>query len=68
MTNPQEAGALLARLKAAIDRSGLSNSAYARQVLVRDPRQLRRWLAGDSPIPDAVRDYLERSDSSRLQP
>lgn len=45
-------------LKRAILDSGLSSSAYAREVLVRDPRSLRRWLAGHSPIPKAVLEYL----------
>ena len=58
---------LVALLKAAIDRSGLSNSAYARQVLVRDPRQLRRWLAGQ-PIPDAVGRFLEREARAGAPP
>lgn len=54
-------------LRAAIDHSGLSNSAYARQVLVRDPRQLRRWLAGQ-PIPEAVGRFLEREAASMTSP
>ena len=45
-------------LKQAIADSGLSSSAYAREILVRDPRSLRRWLAGHSPIPKAVLEYL----------
>ena len=51
----------IAQLRAAIDRSGLSASAYARSVLIRDPRTVRRWLSGTSPIPDAVREYLAQS-------
>ena len=47
------------RLRAAIAQTGLSNSAYAREVLVRDPRSLRRWLAGDAPIPRQVLKLLE---------
>lgn len=50
----------VARLRAAIVASGLSASAYARQVLIRAPRTVRRWLAGDSPIPQAVREFLKR--------
>lgn len=56
----------IAQLRAAIVASGLSVSAYARQVLIRDPRTVRRWLAGDSPIPQSVRDFLELVGSSRL--
>jgi hypothetical protein len=47
-------------LRAAIRNSGLTNSAFARDVLARDPRQVRRWLAG-RPLPDAVRAFLERT-------
>lgn len=41
----------------AIAKSGLSSTQFAR-ILVRDPRQVRRWLAG-RPLPLAVRRYLE---------
>ena len=47
-------------LKQAIADSGLSSSAYAREILVRDPRSLRRWLAGHSPIPQSVCQFLKR--------
>lgn len=46
------------QLRHAIRQSGLSSSAYARQVLVREPRTIRRWLAGQSPIPAAVVAFL----------
>jgi hypothetical protein len=42
------------RLRAAIARSGLSARAFAAHVLTRDERTVRRWLAGDSPIPVPV--------------
>jgi hypothetical protein len=38
----------------AITRSGLSHRQYAQQVLTRDERTVRRWLAGTSNIPKAV--------------
>jgi hypothetical protein len=41
-------------LRAAIERSGLSARAFAVRVLIRDERTVRRWLAGDSPIPAVV--------------
>jgi hypothetical protein len=41
-------------LRGAIDRSGLSARAFAVRVLIRDERTVRRWLAGDSPIPAVV--------------
>jgi hypothetical protein len=46
-------------LAAAIKASGLSARQYAERVLVRDERTIRRWLAGDSPIPKVVREMLE---------
>lgn len=46
-------------LRQRIDESGLSARAFAAQVLLRDERTIRRWLAGDSPIPVAVREWLE---------
>jgi len=45
-------------IRAAIDASGLSARKYAEMVLVRDERTVRRWLAGDSPIPKIVREML----------
>jgi hypothetical protein len=45
-------------LRDAIKASGLSARRFAVQVLVRDERTVRRWLAGDSPIPRAVVDKL----------
>ena len=50
----------LALLRDAISRSGLSARRYAAQVLLRDERTLRRWLAGKSPIPQAVLDFISR--------
>src|SRR5688572_17421431 len=41
-----------------IKRSGLSARAFARDVLWRDERTVRRWLAGDSPVPAVVADRL----------
>ena len=35
---------------------------YAREVLVRHPRTVHRWLSGESPIPAVVADSL-RVDS-----
>jgi len=49
----------IARLRAAIHASGLSITEYARGVLVREPRTVRRWLAGDRQIPRAVLDLIE---------
>jgi hypothetical protein len=49
----------IATLRLSIGRSGLSNSAFARQVLLRDPRTLRRWLSGKQAIPAVVLDNLQ---------
>lgn len=45
-------------LKAAITKSGLSAVRYATDILIRDPRSVRRWLAGGQ-LPQAVRTFLE---------
>lgn len=47
-------------LRRAIHRSGLSSRRYAREVLMRDERTVRRWLAGDSPVPSAVVELLRQ--------
>ena len=44
----------VALLRGAIAASGLSARRYATEVLTRDERTVRRWLAGKSPIPRAV--------------
>jgi hypothetical protein len=44
-------------LRAAIRDSGKTNAEFARDVLTRDPRVIRRWLAGGK-IPKAVRELL----------
>ena len=47
-----------ALLAAAIERSGLSVGAFARDVMIRDPRTIRAWLSGDKEIPQAVLSWL----------
>jgi DNA-binding transcriptional regulator YiaG len=47
-------------IREAIRASGLSSSAFARDVLGRDPRSVRRWKAGSSKLPAMVRALLER--------
>jgi hypothetical protein len=54
-------------LALAIERSGLSARAFARDVLWRDERTVRRWLAGDSPVPAVVADRL-REEITRTSP
>jgi hypothetical protein len=50
-------------LRAVIAASGLSQVRYAETVLFRNPRTVRRWLAGDAPIPRAVMQFLIRRPS-----
>jgi len=47
-------------LQSRITASGLSARRFARIVLLRDERTVRRWLAGESPIPKAVVQFLEK--------
>jgi hypothetical protein len=47
-------------LRRAIEASGMSARQYAATVLLRDERTVRRWLAGDSPIPEPVVQFLKR--------
>jgi len=49
----------VALLRAAIAASGLSARRYATEILTRDERTVRRWLSGQSPIPQAVLRYLQ---------
>lgn len=47
-------------LQDSIKHSGLSARAFAREILIRDERTIRRWLAGDSPIPEPVVHFLKQ--------
>lgn len=37
---------------------GLSATEWAKTVVLREPRTVRRWLSGDSPVPSIVIDKL----------
>jgi hypothetical protein len=52
-----------ATLSTLIAASGLSISAWARDVLGRDVRTVRRWLSGETEIPDSVGQWLARVES-----
>lgn len=52
-----------ALLRAAIAASGLSARRFAVEVLIRDERTVRRWLAGDE-MPAVVRAFLLRPRKS----
>lgn len=41
-----------------IEESGLSARRFAEEVLTRDERTVRRWVSGESPIPERVQDFL----------
>lgn len=47
-------------LQRAIDASELGSGAFARDVLGRDERSVRRWRAGELELPNALRDWLSR--------
>lgn len=49
----------IALLEDRIEASGLSTTEFAEDVLWREPRTVRRWLSGESPIPRKVLDKLE---------
>lgn len=57
--SPEEQARRIGLLQEAIAASGLSNRQYAEQVLVRDERTIRRWLAGVNPIPAMVVKFIE---------
>jgi len=52
-------------LERAIQNSGLTPTAFARQVLLREPGTVLRWLKGGAPIPKQVVAWLE---TPRLPP
>ncbi len=58
MTKPETSGEWIALLGRRIAESGLSARKFATQVTRRDERTVRRWLSGESPIPEIVRDFL----------
>lgn len=47
-------------LSAAIKASGLSVRRFAREVLIRDPRTVWRWLADENGLPAVVRTRCEQ--------
>ena len=55
-------------LSLAIERSGLSVRQFASEKLTRDPRTVFRWLAGDNPLPKAVREYCTQLIIETAQP
>jgi len=60
MSGTDEQGAARGLLSSHITASRLSAVEFAKTVMGRDPRTVRRWLAGET-IPDSVSDWLERA-------
>jgi hypothetical protein len=56
--NDPEVAARIKLLSHAIELSGLSVTRFAVEVLIRDDRTVRRWLAAETDIPPVVRDFL----------
>ena len=59
LTQDEEQEQAREALRAAIRRSGLSQTRYARDVLLRSRRTVGRWLSGHTRIPQAVMEFLE---------
>lgn len=55
-------------LRTAIDVSGMSARQFAVSVLLRDERTVRRWLAGDRPIPQVVLEHLQTLVAAPVPP
>ena len=53
-------------LKLAIERSGLSVRQFARQIVGREDRTIRRWIKGQ-PIPKAAKQWLEQYISREVK-
>ena len=52
-------------LQRRIGDSGLSSGQFAVEVLRREPRTIRRWIAGDAPIPHVVLEFLLEPKAAR---
>lgn len=48
----------LLALREAVKSSGLSTEDYAKHILLREGRTVRRWLKAESPIPQVVCQWL----------
>ena len=57
MTDDDEAAAQL--LQQRIEESGLSTRVFATDVLRRNERTVRRWIARQAPVSNDVRRFLE---------
>lgn len=57
----------VALLEKAVAQSGLSVAQFAKQVVIREPSTVGRWLDRSSPIPGVVCDWLD-DQAERLAP
>lgn len=55
---PENGEEAIQLLRARLEESGLSSTQFAKRCLMREPRTVRRWLAGDSPLPNLIVDWL----------
>jgi hypothetical protein len=55
---PHDGDWAIASLRAAIDADGRGVGRFAKEVLIRPPSTIYRWLSGSRPIPKCVRAYL----------
>jgi hypothetical protein len=42
-----------------IEESGLSQRQWAKRVVYRDERTIRRWVSGESPVPSVLYPFLD---------
>jgi hypothetical protein len=58
VTPQHEKGWAVRSLRAAIDADGRGVRRFAREILIRPPSTVYRWLSGSRPIPKCVKDFL----------
>ena len=58
----QKKDAARATASALVTASGLSIAEFARTVVGRDERTVRRWLTGATEIPEQAADWLARAE------
>lgn len=68
MREPQTREEWAQLLSQRVEESGLSARRFAKEVLRRDERTIRRWQALDSPIPGEVREFLAHPSSAPWPP
>ena len=68
MKDPRTSTEEIELLEQRIEESGLKTGPFARDVLIREPRTVRRWLAGDSPIPNRVKEWLQDPQAAPWPP